>query len=203
MQREAHWDAAYQERGFTGVSWYQATPTVSLELIRGLGLPADAAILDVGGGASGLAEALAAEGFSDLTVLDVSSVALGELRRRLGPDAAVTLVHTDVLAWKPQRPVDLWHDRAVLHFLADQQDRDAYLERLRVALRPAGHVVVGTFSADGPERCSGLPVVRYAPDELADLLGPRFEVRSTRREEHVTPAGATQAFTWVVARYRP
>jgi SAM-dependent methyltransferase len=201
--RQSHWDAAYRDRGLEGVSWYQARPALSLELIRRLGLGPGAAVLDVGGGASGLAEALVADGLSDVTVLDVSAVALDALRRRLGPASPVRLVHADLLDWEPERTYDLWHDRAVFHFLVDPAERRRYLQRLDRAVAPAGAVVVGTFAPDGPERCSGLPVARYAPEDLARALGPGFEVVDRRREEHLTPAGALQAFTWVAARRVP
>jgi SAM-dependent methyltransferase len=198
----SHWDAAYREHGSSGVSWYQPTPAVSVELIHRLAIPGDAAVLDVGGGASSLADALLAEGFCDITVLDISTEGLKALRERLGTNLAVDLVHADVLEWRPDRSFDLWHDRAVLHFLVDKGARCRYLEKMREAIRPGGHVVIGAFATDGPPSCSGLPVARYSASALAGLLGMDFDVVEQRSEAHVTPAGTVQPFTWVAARLR-
>jgi hypothetical protein len=197
---EAHWDSAYKSGGITGVSWFQPVPTVSSELVHRLAIPKHAAVIDIGGGASFFVDALAAEGFSDLSVLDVSGVALDAVRLRLGSAQTVTVVHADVLAWTPNRKFDLWHDRAVFHFLVDSSTRSSYLATLHLALRSGAAVIIGTFASDGPEYCSGLPVARYSPEELARALGPDLEVLEVLREEHVTPVGVTQPFTWLAAR---
>ncbi len=181
------------------MSWYQSSPTISIELIDDLSPPRETAVVDVGGGASRLIDVLLDEGFSDVSVVDVSDVALAEVGRRVGPTAA-SLIHADLLAWTPTRRYGLWHDRAVLHFLVDPAERNRYVEVLHLALKPGGYVVVGVFAFDGPERCSGLPVVRYSADALSELLGADFEVVAHRREEHVTPTGAIQPFTWLTAR---
>jgi SAM-dependent methyltransferase len=199
---EAHWDSAYRDHGTRGVSWFQPEPTVSVELIHHLDVPADAAVLDVGGGASTLVDALLAEGFSDLCVLDISEEALKALRQRLPADAPVTLIHADLLAWTPERTFDLWHDRAVFHFLVDEAARRAYLDGLRQGLHAGGHVIVGAFAPDGPQYCSGLPVARYTAGNLSEALGADFDVVERRREEHITPTGAMQPFTWLAARFR-
>jgi hypothetical protein len=199
---ESHWNAAYENSGSTGVSWYQPTATVSLRLVHCLSVPTDAAVIDVGGGAAPLVDALLHEGFVDLTVLDVSGVALGVLAERLDAAVPVTLVHQDVLTWSPERTYGLWHDRAVFHFLVDPAGRARYLETLRRAVANGGAVVLGTFAPGGPERCSGLPVLRYSAEELVAMLGPEFVAVEQLHEEHVTPAGATQPFTWVAARRR-
>jgi hypothetical protein len=198
--RAAHWDSRYGKAGAQGVSWYQAEPRVSLELIERSQVPAGAGAIDVGGGASVLVDRLVERGFSDLTVLDVSEVALREARERLGATAPVTWLQQDVLEFTPSRRFDLWHDRAVFHFLADPTDRDRYGEVLRSAVAPGGLVLIATFAEDGPEKCSGLPVVRYSADALARALGDGFAVTDTRREEHVTPGGVVQPFTWLAAR---
>jgi SAM-dependent methyltransferase len=198
---EEHWDAAYAARGTTGVSWFQPTATVSIRAIRRLGVSRDAAIIDVGGGASALVEALIDDGWRDVTVLDLSGVALDVLRARVGEHAPVTTIHADLLRWEPPRRFDVWHDRAVFHFLVDEVDRSRYLDTLHRALRPGGFVVIGTFAPDGPQQCSGLPVARYGPDDLREMLGPGFAPVETEHEVHVTPAGVAQPFTWLTARF--
>jgi SAM-dependent methyltransferase len=196
----------YRTSGVRDVSWYQPEPEVSLELIDELGVGRNDAILDVGGGGSSLAARLLARGFSDITVLDVSSRALQLAREDLGAEAArVHWIARDLLRWSPQRRYDLWHerrydlwhDRAVLHFLVEGAERERYLETLRSATRGGAKVVIGTFAADGPARCSGLPVARYDVDGLASAVGDAFVTRTTRRQEHRTPGGSVQPFTWV------
>jgi SAM-dependent methyltransferase len=199
----AHWDATYGRTAPTQLSWHQAIPALSLELIRALELPGDAAIIDVGGGASTLVDHLLADGFRDVSVLDVSAVALETTRRRLGDAGQYHVWLADVLTWRPERAYDLWHDRAVFHFLINPADRQAYLDVLGSALRPGGYAIIATFALDGPQRCSGLPVARYDADELDALLEGSFEVVESRREQHTTPAGVMQPFTWVVARALP
>ena len=203
MARADHWDAAYSTRGVDGVSWYQAVPAVSLELVDALDISRDAAVIDVGGGASFLVDELLARDFRDLTVLDLSASALDATRHRLPADAPVRCVHADLLEWEPDRRYDLWHDRAVLHFLVAASDRDRYVATLRRAVVPGGNVVVGTFAEDGPEVCSGLPVTRYSAADLSTALGDAFDLLETRRERHVTPRGAVQPFTWVAGSYKP
>ena len=161
--RRDHWDAAYRDRGAAGVSWFQATPTVSLELFDKLAIPTKAAVLDIGGGASTLVDGLIARGFKDLTVLDVSSEALDTVRLRLGEGGPVVLIQGDLLEWRPERRFDVWHDRAVFHFLVDEEDRRSYFRILRSSLVSGGEVILATFAPDGPEYCSGLPVARYGP----------------------------------------
>jgi rhodanese-related sulfurtransferase len=160
----------------------------------------DQAVIDVGGGASTFVDHLLARGFSDVSVLDVSQAALAMTRDRVGSVDKVQLVHADIVTWRAARLYSLWHDRAVFHFLVDAADRKRYLDILRSSVLPGGHAVIATFAPDGPDRCSGLPVARYGPDDLRALLDGAFEVLEVRREEHTTPAGITQPFTWVAAR---
>jgi SAM-dependent methyltransferase len=160
-------------------------------------------LIDVGGGTSSLAAHLVDRGFVGVSVLDLSATALAEARSRLGEGVSVHWLQEDLLVWRPQRRYDLWHDRAVFHFLVNPLDRDAYLQTLRAALRPKGCVVIATFASDGPRFCSGRPVLGYAAADLARLLGPEFEQVETRREEHTTPTGVVQPFTWVAGRMRP
>lgn len=197
-----HWDERYRTVGADAVSWFEPHPTTSLELLVALGVtPADS-VIDVGGGASVLVDALLVAGHTDVTVLDLSEAALATARGRLGDPAGVAWVEHDLLTWEPERTWDAWHDRAVLHFLTDDHQRSTYADLLRRALRPRGGFVVGTFAEDGPEQCSQLPVRRYAPGEVADLLrgAGAVEVVEERRVVHHTPTGAPQPFNWVAGR---
>lgn len=198
--RARHWDTTYAQRGTEGVSWFQAVPAQSLRMIDVLAIPRTARVIDLGGGAASLVDHLVTRDFTDLTVLDISEVALATARTRVDRQASVAWVHEDVLTWRPQRHFDLWHDRAVFHFLVDPADRQRYLATLRTALAPGGAVIIATFAPDGPDHCSGLPVARYDAEDLTALLGDAFAVADTCREEHTTPAGARQPFTWVAAR---
>jgi hypothetical protein len=201
--RQQHWEGAYATNGPEAVSWYEPSPAVSLELLEALGVGAPThSLLDVGGGASRLADALLGQGWEDVTVLDISAGALETVRRRLPAGSPVTFIAHDLLIWTPTRRYTVWHDRAVLHFMVEPSDRRRYREVLAHALEPGGAVIIGTFALDGPERCSGLPVVRSSPDDLMELLGDDFEVVTSRRHEHQTPGGAVQPFTWVAARAR-
>jgi trans-aconitate methyltransferase len=197
---ERHWDEAYGARGADGVSWFEPAPRTSLALIDALGVSRDAAALDVGAGTSFLPDRLLERGFSDITLLDLSTVALAQVRDRLAGNAALELVHADLLTWRPGRRYDLWHDRAVLHFLVDEEKRAAYYETLRGALAAGGAVILATFGPDAPDRCSGLPVLRYDAAELVAFLGEDFELVESRLEEHVTPGGTVQPLTWVSGR---
>jgi trans-aconitate methyltransferase len=191
-----HWDDVYDRVGAGRVSWYQPDSAISTELIAASGLVRS--VVDVGGGASVLVDELLDAGVEDVTVLDLSARALDVARQRLGSRGdAVRWVDRDVRCWRPARRFDLWHDRAVFHFLTEPADRDAYRSVLREALEPHGHVVIGTFAADGPTHCSGLPVARYGPAELAAQF-PGTRVVEERRAEHVTPGGVTQPFTWLL-----
>jgi SAM-dependent methyltransferase len=196
--RAAHWNAVYDTKGEDGVSWYQAVPTVTLELLDALRVGRAASVIDLGGGASVVVDHLLAREFTDVSVLDVSKVALDNTRARLGPNAErVHWLHRDIFDWVPERPFDLWHDRAVFHFLIDEDERESYLQVLRSGVAPGGRVVVATFDAHGPTHCSGLPVLRYGAAELAQVFAPHFDLVDTRSEEHLTPAGLVQPFTWV------
>lgn len=200
-----HWETVYHDKGATGVSWYQAEPRTSMDLIDGLRADPQTPILDAGGGASPLAAHLVARGFTDVTVVDIAGSALAMARRALGRHRnAVTWIAADLLTWRPARQYGLWHDRAVFHFLTDPADRATYLTTVRSALAPGAALVFGTFAADGPTHCSGLPVARYSPDALATELTAAFDgaltITGHRTEHHRTPAGATQSFTWVTAR---
>ncbi len=197
--RRAHWDKAYQSKGEAGVSWFEDAPAVSLDLIRRHVTIATASLIDVGGGASRLVDALLDEGMKSVTVLDLSPAALDAARARLGLRAdAAHWVAADATAWRPDRTYDIWHDRAAFHFLTDPDDRAAYIERLTAAVAPGGYAVIATFAPDGPERCSGLPVVRYDPAALAEVIGPSFRLVEHVKHQHTTPWNSTQAFQFSV-----
>jgi trans-aconitate methyltransferase len=196
-----HWDEIYATRAADEVSWFQREPTVSLRLVQAAAPERSAAIVDVGSGASVLADRLLDDGYSDLTLVDISARALATARTRLGPRAArVVFVRSDVLDWDPEREFDVWHDRAVFHFLTDEQDRAQYARRAGSAVRPGGTLIVGAFAADGPTHCSGLPVRRQEPADLAHAFAPVFTLEAAEREEHVTPAEVVQPFSWAVLR---
>lgn len=199
--RSRHWNEVYDTKGAEQVSWFQPDPTVSLELIDGLHLDQSQPVVDVGGGASTLVDWLLERGHTDVTVLDVSAHALGLAQRRLADRAQqVHWETTDLLQWTPTRCFALWHDRAVFHFLTDPHDQDRYRESATASVTPGGYLILATFAADGPERCSGLPVTRYSAAELAEQLGAGFTTVTTRREHHHTPTGVDQPFTWLLMR---
>jgi SAM-dependent methyltransferase len=201
--RGAHWENVHRTKGEREVSWFQETPSLSLDLIRSTGATRHSSIVDVGAGASRLVDALVDEGYATVTVLDLSESALVAAKARLGPAAAtVTWIVADLVSWNPVQSYDLWHDRAAFHFLTDAADRTAYVECLREALRPAGHAIIATFALDGPERCSGLPVVRYDAAGLGNVLGSAFSLVETRRHDHQTPMESTQRFQFSVFRRR-
>ena len=199
--RTTHWQNVYATKGEAEVSWFQASPTISLEMIRAARPDHDAAIIDIGGGASRLADALLLDGYCDLAVLDLSANALDAAQMRIGAAAStVDWIVADATTWRPAKTYDVWHDRAAFHFLTDPHDRAAYVERLRLAVKPEGHVIIATFAPDGPEKCSGLPVQRHDSTSLAAELGPEFALVETRRETHHTPWDSTQAFQF--SRFR-
>ncbi|QOZ06542.1 trans-aconitate 2-methyltransferase [Bradyrhizobium sp. CCBAU 51765] len=193
--RSTHWDHVYATKGEAEVSWFQDSPTISLEMIRAANPDHGAAIIDIGGGASRLVDALLQDGYRDVAVLDLSANALDAAKKRIGKTGStVDWIVADATTWQPAKSYDVWHDRAAFHFLTDPRDRAAYVERLRAALSPGGQVIIGTFAPDGPEKCSGLPVQRHDSASLAAELGPEFELVETRSETHHTPWDSTQAF---------
>ena len=201
MSAGDHWEGVYATRPTTEVSWFEREPATSLRMINALGLRLSAAIVDVGAGASLLVDRLLARGFSDLTVLDISPHVLDEVRERLGEWAGqVTFVAHDLLTWEPDRRFDLWHDRAVFHFLVDVADQDRYVQLAGRTVRRGGAVIVAGFAEDGPTQCSGLPVSRHSADDLAATFRPFFTLITHEREEHVTPAGIVQPFAWATLR---
>jgi SAM-dependent methyltransferase len=208
LGRTAHWQNVYTSKGEKEVSWFQESPAPSLALIDLAGLTEDASIIDIGGGASRLVDALVKRNIAKVTVLDLSAAALDAARKRLDDNGlgvkavGVEWLTADVTTWEPARTYDLWHDRAAFHFLTDPADQSAYVDRLRKAVRRGGHVVIGTFALDGPEKCSGLPIVRQDADSLSAILGSDFELVDARRHDHATPWGAVQRFQFSTFRRR-
>jgi 2-polyprenyl-3-methyl-5-hydroxy-6-metoxy-1,4-benzoquinol methylase len=196
-----HWEEVYGKKAENEVSWFQEEPETSIEFIRHCGSGLAAAIIDIGGGESRLVDRLLDAGYSDLTVLDLSEHALRHTKERVGERAqTVNWIVADITIWNAPRRYRLWHDRAVLHFLTEAEDRAAYRRALLDAVSPGGCVVISTFALDGPEKCSGLPVVRYSAETLAKELGPELRLMETREEEHATPWGTTQRFQF--SRFR-
>jgi SAM-dependent methyltransferase len=202
--RQAHWESVYTKKGENEVSWFQENPAPSLELIAQVGATPASAIIDIGGGASRLVDNLIDRDFEDVTVLDLSEAALEAAKARLGGRAArVHWIAADATVWEPAKGYDVWHDRAAFHFLTEDRDRAAYVGRLESALKIGGHVILATFALDGPERCSGLPVVRYDPVSLGQTLGRAFSLVDSRLHTHATPWGSDQSFQFSVFRRCP
>lgn len=193
-----HWEKVYQTKSADAVSWFQAHASRSLGIIRSIGADKVAGIIDVGGGASTLVDDLLGDGFRGITVLDLSESALVVARSRLGAKSALaSWIAGDIRSVAlPERAYDIWHDRAVFHFLTEAHDREAYVRQVMKSVKPGGHVVVATFAPNGPEQCSGLPVVRYAPEQLHGEFGSAFELVGHALEDHVTPWGSTQHFVY-------
>ncbi len=199
--RRDHWDRVHRQREPAERSWFQPSPALSLELIANAGAAPAARVIDVGGGASRLVDHLLAAGYEDVTVLDIAPAALAESRRRLGERAQrVRWIEADVTSGELGGTFDVWHDRAVFHFLVDPEDRRRYLSLLALSVPPGGHAVIATFAEDGPDKCSGLPIVRYGKDTLARTLGSGWERVDWRRELHTTPAGKEQSFVYCLFR---
>jgi SAM-dependent methyltransferase len=195
QERKAHWDAAWLGKPSAETSWFQAVPERSLQMIRDSGIGKDEPLIDVGGGASKLVDHLLDAGFSDLTVLDISTHALSQARDRLGSRAdSVDWVTTDVTEYRSAGRFRLWHDRAVFHFLTDETDRQSYVDTLRRHLLPGAQLIIATFAPEGPMKCSGLEVERYDAEKLGRELGAAFQLREERFESHFTPWRSEQLF---------
>ncbi|CCQ73558.1 trans-aconitate 2-methyltransferase [Magnetospira sp. QH-2] len=198
-----HWDDVYGQKASYEVTWFQSRHILSLALIEqsGIGLPDG--LIDVGGGPSTLVDDLIEQDYENLTVLDLSAKALESAQSRLGAMAkAVTWVQGDITQWTPDQVYALWHDRAAFHFLTDPARQEAYIATLKAALPQGGWVVMATFALDGPEKCSGLPVQRYSPESLTDRLGQGFELVESRFEDHRTPNGGNQHFSYALIRFQ-
>jgi trans-aconitate methyltransferase len=197
MSKKQHWEQVYTDKTPVDVSWFQQQPTISLSLINSLQLSKDAAIIDVGGGASRLVDQLLADGYHNLAVLDISAQVLAHSQSRLAGQAdQVEWFVEDITKFSPSRKFDLWHDRAVFHFLTDATDRQHYVANLQAALVPQGHVVIATFAIGGPTKCSNLDIAQYDEAKMCAELGDDFVLRSVQHELHITPANKEQLFIY-------
>lgn len=194
-----HWDKVFRTKAENAASWFEAIPEASIRMIESAQLPKTAPIIDVGAGLSRLASELIARGYVDVTVLDISAEAVARLIARTGRGTAIKAIVADVTTWRPDRRYELWHDRAVLHFLVSDRDRSAYRATLLEALSPNGHVIIIAFGKLAPDRCSGLPVRRYDRDDLVSFLGDDFQLVEACSLDHRTPAASIQPF--VAARF--
>lgn len=196
-----HWEKIYDTKGPQDVSWFQAMPKVSLDLFEQYKVPTDARIIDVGGGDSLLVDHLLDRGFGDVTVLDISGSALHKAQERLGPRAAqVQWIEADATQFDAPQPFDVWHDRAVFHFLTNDEQVDAYLDRLSALLKTGGLLILSTFSENGPEKCSGIPVHRYSEAEMTKRLERLCERIKCFTVDHVTPFNTVQNFLFCAFR---
>ena len=199
--REDHWNTVYTTKAADAVSWFQPHATRSLALIAAESPAADHSVIDVGGGASTLVDDLLARGHHDVTVLDISGAALDTARARLGDKAGgVCWLVADITAWSPARSWDIWHDRAVFHFLTEPAQQDAYLRVLALGTHAGSTVIMATFAPDGPDKCSGLPVQRYDAESLSRRFGPAFKLVAQAHETHRTPWGSDQSFSYAVLK---
>lgn len=195
LDRRAHWEKIYGDRKPDEVSWHQESPALSLELISQARVPKSGSVIDVGGGASRFVDSLLDQGFERVSVLDISARALAHARERLGARSVkVNWIEADVTAFAPVEAYDLWHDRAVFHFLTEEADRQKYVDRIRGALKPGGALILAAFAPDGPEKCSGLPVRRYDSNLLSESFGDEFELLRESAETHLTPWKTEQRF---------
>lgn len=197
MGKKEHWDTIYSQKAEADLSWHQDDPSVSLELMELAGLTPGTSVVDIGAGRSRVVDRLLELGLTDITVLDLSASAIAASQSRLGDSALdVNWIVADVTTWDASRAFDIWHDRAVFHFLVDPADQAAYVERLTGSLVIGGHAVIATFALDGPDKCSGLDVQRYSPDALSETLGNNFALLGHRFHLHRTPGGRPQSFQY-------
>lgn len=195
-QCSMHWDRVYSTKPADAVSWYEERPDISIRTISECTVPLSAPVIDVGGGLSPLAYSLLASGYSDVTVLDISRAAMERQKESLG----ISTIVADVTQWQPQRRYAIWHDRAVLHFLVNEEQRAGYRRALLAAISVGGYAAIATFSPTGPTHCSGLSVRRYSATDITEFLGSPFLVEDAFQFDHTTPSGAQQCFQLVRAR---
>jgi 2-polyprenyl-3-methyl-5-hydroxy-6-metoxy-1,4-benzoquinol methylase len=202
-QKKSHWENVYQTKPLETVSWYQPVPETSLSLIANLNLSKDSHIIDVGGGDSLLSEYLLNQGFANLSVLDISGAALRRAQKRLGDRAnSINWIESDVLDFKTEHPLDLWHDRAAFHFITEDSDIKRYVQIAHKAIRPEGYLILGTFSVNGPTKCSGLPIRQYDLNLVRNTFGAYFELLHNEEIDHLTPGGSVQKFHFATLKRR-
>ena len=200
---KAHWDSVWQTKSHDSTSWYQEVPATSLRFFETVKLSNTAPLIDIGSGASKLIDGWLSQGFRDITALDISANAFVQSKLRLGADAdQVTFIEANVIDWQPERCYQLWHDRAVFHFLTDPDSRERYINTIMTALAPGAFFICGGFSTSGPQKCSGLEVQRYDPGRMAEVFAPWFEVLASENETHLTPARSEQHFLWSLFQRR-
>ena len=202
MDKKQHLEHVYETKGRDQVSWFREHLDTSLKMIAGTGVGKEAAVIDVGGGNSTLVDDLLDNGFVDISVLDISGKAISDSKLRLGTRATeVNWLEADITnVTLPENHYDVWHDRAVFHFLTDANDRHKYVELVMRSVKLGGHIIVASFGLEGPEKCSGLDVVRYSPDTMHDEFGDSFELVNSVDETHNTPFGTTQEFVYCYCR---
>ena len=190
-----HWDCVYKKYSSTEVGWYQAYPERSLKLIHETGVSTDSSIIDIGGGTSTLSRHLFEQGYKKVTVLDISGNAIEKAKSQLGEKSnRINWIEADVTKYSFKEEYDIWHDRAVFHFITEAKDRKGYINSLNKALKLNGHLIIATFALKGPSKCSGIPVTRYSPETLQNELGDNFNLVKAFVEDHVTPSGVRQKF---------
>jgi SAM-dependent methyltransferase len=195
FDRKKHWENIYQNKDLQNLSWYEATPATSLEFLRRFNVPVTAKIIDIGGGDSLLADHLLALGYRDITVLDISGTAIDKAKKRLGDKASmVKWIVADAATFQPTEVYDFWHDRAAFHFLTSEKEIDAYINTIKQNLKPGGILVIGTFSEDGPKKCSGIEIKQYSEDALSNRLQKFFKKVKCIKVDHKTPFNTIQNF---------
>jgi 2-polyprenyl-3-methyl-5-hydroxy-6-metoxy-1,4-benzoquinol methylase len=201
-ESQQHWNQIYSTKLLEETSWFQDDPATSLRLITSVSDAADS-VIDIGAGGSFLVDELLENGYQDVTVLDISDHVLDQVQQRItGKKKSVSVIASDVTSWVPSRKFNVWHDRAVFHFLVEPVAVETYKEVLRQALSSDGVAIIGTFAEDGPESCSCLPIQRYSAEDLVRVFSGDFVLEKSERETHLTPWRAEQSFTWVVLRRR-
>ncbi|MEY4595175.1 MAG: hypothetical protein RIQ47_1585 [Bacteroidota bacterium] len=204
FDRKKHWDNIYQTKALDEVSWYQPTPTTSLEIMKQFNIPLSAKIIDIGGGDSLLVDHLLDLGFQDITVLDISAAAIERAKHRLGEKASrVKWIVADATAFRPAEKYDFWHDRAAFHFLTDEKEITNYLETAQQFINPKGILVLGTFSEQGPKKCSGIEIKQYSETAMTERLKNYFEKIKCISVDHKTPADTIQNFLFCSFRKLP
>lgn len=202
LSRCNHWENVYNNKEIDQVSWYQENCSTSLDMITNMDLKQKNKIIDVGSGATRLIESLLSRGYNNLSALDISKAALNKAKEQLGETSKlVNWIQADITDWNPNKVYDLWHDRAVYHFLTQEADRKAYVRTLKKALNPGGHLLISSFGLEGPEKCSNLPVRRHSPEMFDEELGPEFERIESKVENHETPWGSNQQFVFCWYKY--